>query len=270
MTAVIERPGTIRVPTGYFRPFLAILRRDLAVARGEIFTMIAQGLLQPLFFLFVFGTVLRDLGFTHGNYAQILFPGIVALTATFTAFQSCALPLVLEFSYAKEIEDRLLAPVPTSLVAIEKITYGTLRATATAAMMIPIGILVLGHIPWPAGGTPLFVVGVILGSMVSSAMGMTIGTTMPPTKISFMIALIVTPLLFTGCTQYPWPSLSVLPWFQVLTAFNPLTYFSETLRAALVPGTPHIHPWISLLALLAALALFTATSVRGFLRQARD
>lgn len=258
------------MPVGYVRPFLAILRRDLAVARGEIFTMIAQGLLQPLFFLFVFGTVLRDLGFTQGNYAQILFPGIVALTATFTAFQSCALPLVLEFSYAKEIEDRLLAPVPTPLVAVEKIVYGTLRATATAAMVIPIGVLMLGHIPWPPGGTPLFVVGVLLGSMVSSAIGMTIGTTMPPTKISFMIALIVTPLLFTGCTQYPWPALSVLRWFQVLTAFNPLTYFSETMRAALVPDTPHIRVWVSLLALLGALVLFTALSVRGFMRQARS
>jgi ABC-2 type transport system permease protein len=31
-----------------------------------------------------------------------------------------ALPLVLQFSFTKEIEDRLLAPIPTARVAVEK------------------------------------------------------------------------------------------------------------------------------------------------------
>lgn len=268
-TATIgTRTGVGPVSIGYWRPFMAILRRDLTVARRDLMTMIAQGLLQPLFLLFVFGLLLRELGFTTANYDQTLFPGILALTALFTALQSCALPLVLEFSYAKEIEDRLLAPVPTMLVAFEKMAYGTLRALATVALMIPIGWLMLGEIPWPLEGTPLFLFGIVLGSLVSSAIGMTLGTTMPPQKINFMIALIVTPLLFTGCTQYPWPSLSTIPWFKVIAAFNPLTYFSELMRAALTPDVPHINPWISIAALLGALALFTTASVRGFLKQA--
>ena len=57
-------------------------------------------------------------------------------------------------------------------------------------------------------------------------------------------ALILTPLLFTGAVQYPWPSLSHLRWFQIVALFNPMTYVSEGLRGAMVPQVPHMRPWI--------------------------
>ena len=82
--------------------------------------------------------------------------------------------------------------------------------------------------------------------------------------------LIMTPLMFTGATQYPWPSLDSMPWFQVITALNPLTYCAEGVRAAMVPDVPHIAPWISILALLVSGAIFTATGMIGFRRRALD
>jgi ABC-2 type transport system permease protein len=85
-----------------------------------------------------------------------------------------------------------------------------------------------------------------------------------------MFALILTPLLFTGASQYPWASLDQLRWFQVVTALNPLTYVSEGMRAALEPAVPHIPPWISVLVLAAALAAFTVIGIRLFLRRAID
>ena len=53
------------------------------------------------------------------------------------------------------------------------------------------------------------------------------GTLVVPQRINIVFSLVFTPLLFTGCSQYPWPSLDTLPWFQVLTALNPMTYVSE-------------------------------------------
>ena len=85
-----------------------------------------------------------------------------------------------------------------------------------------------------------------------------------------MFALILTPLLFTGASQYPWTSLDQLRWFQVVTALNPLTYVSEGMRAALEPAVPHIPPWISVLVLAAALTAFTVVGIRLFLRRAID
>ena len=85
-----------------------------------------------------------------------------------------------------------------------------------------------------------------------------------------MFALVLTPLLFTGASQYPWASLDDLRWFQVVTALNPLTYVSEGMRAALVPDVPHIQPWISVLVLVVTIVVALAVGVRLFLRRAID
>jgi ABC-2 type transport system permease protein len=187
-----------------------------------------------------------------------------------TALQSSALPLVLDFSFSREIEDRLLAPVPTGLVAMEKIAFAALRALFAGVLMFPIGVLVLGGIPWRVAGLALLLAASVLGALFGAVLGMTLGTAISPSKINVMFALIMTPLLFTGCTQYPWPSLDRLRWFQVLTAANPLTYYSEAMRAALVPDVPHVHPWISLPALVIAVSVVGWTALRGFRRRAHD
>ena len=53
-----------------------------------------------------------------GAYGTQLLPGIMGLTLVLTALQNTALPLVIEFSFTKEIEDRLLAPLPVSAVGV--------------------------------------------------------------------------------------------------------------------------------------------------------
>ena len=131
-------------PVGAAHVFLAVLWRDLFVTGRELPVFLAQVILQPAFLLFVFGKVLSELGYTRNGYAQLLFPGVVALTATLTALQSTALPLVIDFSFTKEIEDRLLAPMPVALVAIEKMVFAAMRSMLAAVVMFPIGVLILG------------------------------------------------------------------------------------------------------------------------------
>ncbi|MCU1490862.1 MAG: transporter [Acidimicrobiaceae bacterium] len=271
--AVTRPPGEARSAAYSIGPvgtFFAVLRRDLFVTGKEIPVFLAQVGLQPLLLLFVFGRILTDLGYARAGYAHLLFPGIVALTATLTALQSTALPLVLDFSFTKEIEDRLLAPLPISWVAIEKILFASLRALISAVIMFPVGIGVLGSVPWRVAGVPLLVVVLVIGSLVGSALGMTLGTLVPPHRINIMFALVLTPLIFTGCSQYPWPSLHRLEWFQWLTTLNPLTYVSEGLRGALVPQVPHMRSWVCVLMLFVSLAVFGTIGIRGFLRRSID
>jgi ABC-2 type transport system permease protein len=250
--------------------FLAVLWRDIFVTGRELPVFLAQVILQPLFMLFVFGKVLSSLGYTRAGYTHLLFPGVVALTALLTSLQSTALPLVLEFSFTKEIEDRLLAPIPTALVAVEKMVFAAMRALIAAVCMFPIGVLILGSVPWRSQGAPEFIVILVLGALVGAAMGLTMGTLVPPNRITIAFSLVLTPLLFTGCSQYPWPTLDRLRWFQVVTAFNPLTYVSEGMRGALVPNVDHIRAWVCVVALLASLVLFAAIGIRGFIRRAID
>jgi ABC-2 type transport system permease protein len=261
-------PTTIGVSTSQTRAFVAVLRRDLYVTVHEAPAFLAQVILQPLFLLFVFGKVLGSLGYTRGNYAALLFPGLLALTAVITGMQSLAFPLVADFGWTMEIEDRLLAPMPTAFVAAEKILFATLRAITATLIMIPVGIVVLGSIPWRWSAVGLFVLITIFGALLGAAFGLVLGTLVQPAQINIVFSLAFTPLLFTGCSQYPWPSLARLRWFQVVTALNPMTYVSEGLRAALIPSVPHIRPWICIVVLIGSLAILMTIGIRGFYRRA--
>ena len=253
---------------GPWQTGLAILRRDLFVTGREFPIFLAQVILQPLFLLFVFGKVLTQLGYAKPGYAEVLFPGLVALAAVLTGLQSTALPLVIEFSYSNEIEDRLLAPLPIGGVALEKIVIAAMRATIAAAVMFPIGVWLLGSIPWTAGAAAGVVAMTLIGALLGASMGLVLGTFVSPNRINVTFALVLTPLLFTGSSQYPWPSLSHIRWFQVVSACNPMTYVSEGLRGLMVPNVPHIQTWICFVAAVGAWLILTAIGMVGFLRRA--
>jgi ABC-2 type transport system permease protein len=259
-----------RVPAGAVQAFLAILGRDLFVTGAELPVFLAQAILQPLFMAFVFGKVLIDLGFASPAFAQLLLPGLVALTIMLTALQSTALPLVIDFSFTKEIEDRLLAPLPLSMVAVEKMLFATLRALVAGTLMLPIGRWIIGPLSLQADRVWILILFMVLGALAGSGMGMLLGTIVPPKRINIMFALVLTPLLFTGCVQYPWPSLTDLRWFQVVTLFNPITYASEGIRSAMLPLSPHMTTWKAAAALAAVTVVLAAAGIAGFLRRAVD
>ena len=116
----------------------------------------------------------------------------------------------------------------------------------------------------------LLVLTMVLGSMLGAGLGLLLGTAVVPQRINIVFSLVFTPLLFTGCSQYPWPSLSHLRWFQIVTALNPMTYVSEGMRGALVPYVPHIAPWVCVVVLTCSLVVLMTIGVRGFYRRAID
>jgi ABC-2 type transport system permease protein len=251
--------------------FLALLGRDAWVTvRHDFVAFLAQALLQPIFFLFIFGRVLPDIGAAQGGYGTALLPGVLALTLVLTALQATALPLVIEFSFTKEIEDRLLAPVPVWAIGVEKIVIASVRGIVAALLILPLGALILpdgidvGGASWPG-----FVAILLAGAVAGSSVGLLLGTAVPPNRINIAFTVILTPLLFTGATFYPWASLGSLRWFQIVTLFNPLTYTSEGMRGALT-AVPHLATgWVAL-GLAVSVALFGAAGLLGFVRRAVD
>jgi ABC-2 type transport system permease protein len=250
------------------RAFLAIMRRDLVVTGKELWVILVQVLLTPLFLLFIFTRVLSLQGVIGSGYSDILLPGTIALAAFTTALQSVALPLVKEFGFTREIEDRLLAPLPTELVAVGKLCIATLRGLFAAVIIYPVGALVVGEAPWRPGSLPLALLVVLIGGWVGGGIGMTLATVLPLQRINVTFALFVTPIVWTGCVHYPWERLSVISWFQVVTAVNPMTYVSEGMRATMAPGVPHLSVWLCLLVLAGMAVVFTATAIRTFTRRA--
>jgi ABC-2 type transport system permease protein len=253
------------------RAFRAMCERDAWVTvRHELVGFLAQSLLQPTFFLFVFGRVLPEIGAARGAYGTQLMPGIIALTLVLTSLQNTALPLVIEFSFTKEIEDRLLAPLSVGAVAVQKMVIAAVRGLIAALLILPLAALILpGGIDLGGASWAAFAGVLLMGSLAGAGMGLVLGTAVPPNRISVMFAIVLTPLIFTGATFYPWEALGHLRWFQVLTLFNPLTYVSEGMRGSLT-SIPHLGGgWIAL-GLVGTTVLFGALGVRGFVRRAVD
>lgn len=256
-----------------FTAFMAILRRDIVITGREFIAFLLQVLLQPLFFLFIFGKVLPSIGFARPGFAAVLLPGIVGLTVVTTALQGVTLPLVLDLGFAREIDDRLLAPLPVNLVAVEKVIFAAMRGLVAGAIIFPLAWWILGsgfQVRSDDVGTLIGIM--VLTAFAGATMGLFIGTTVKPEQIGLMFALIFTPLIFTGCTYYPWASLGGIRWFQILTLFNPVTYASEGLRASMVPtfngqSLPTLNiGWVTL-GLSVTIVVFFILGVRTFNRR---
>ena len=58
-----------------WKTFLALLSRDVHVARRNIIQLLAQNLIQPMMFVFVFGRVMTQSGFMQEEYKSLLLPG---------------------------------------------------------------------------------------------------------------------------------------------------------------------------------------------------
>jgi ABC-2 type transport system permease protein len=253
------------------RAFLALCERDAWVTvRHEFVSFLAQALLQPLFFLFVFGRVLPEIGAARGAYGTQLLPGVMSLTLVLTSLQNTALPLVIEFSFTKEIEDRLLAPLPVAAVAVQKIVVAAARGIIAGLLILPLGALILPGGVHLGGADWAAVAGILIfGSLAAGAMGLVLGCAVPPNRISVAFAVVLTPLIFTGCTFYPWVGLHHLRWFQIFTLFNPLTYVSEGLRTSL-SSIPHLASgWVAL-GLGVSLVAFGVLGTLLFTRRAVD
>lgn len=253
--------------------FLAIVSRDVLVARREIVTFLVQTLIQPLFFLFIFGKVLPLIGSAAAGFSVLLLPGMVAFTLFLTALQTTSVDLSRDLGVMREIDDRLLAPLPVALVAIEKVLFAAARGLIAGACIFPLALLILGS----GYQVRTDLLGVLLGLMVlialvGATLGLLLGTAVPIQQIPLLFTLVLTPLIFTGCTFYPWAALSSLKWFQVLTLFNPLTYAAEGMRYAMIPpihgqGLPTLALGWVLLALGASLIVSLWAGIRLFRRR---
>jgi ABC-2 type transport system permease protein len=248
------------------KTFLAMLHRDAHVARRNFVTLLLQTLLQPVLLVFVFGRVMTSSGLITPQYKSILLPGIIAIAMLLSGVWSVAMPLVSEFQFTKEIEDRLLAPMQIEWVAIEKVVAGMLQALAAGAVVIPTAWLVMGRGVELSFGAPLqFLAIALLVSCLAASVGLVLGTSVGQTQISLMFSLVIAPMIFFGCAYYPWNSLATFPNLQKAVLINPIVYASEGFRSALVPRFPHLPT----AGIFGALVLFDLAFLSFGLRQFR-
>jgi ABC-2 type transport system permease protein len=262
--------------------FWALLLRDLTVLKKNLGIFIARTLIQPFLLVFVFLYVFPKIGQGIGggsglagesSFAAVLVAGVVGLSIMFQGIQAVALPLANEFGYTKEIEDRVLAPLPVSLVAIGKVVAGAIQGLIAAAIVFPIASVV--HAPGVQAQLsvhwPVLLTLIPLAAIMTSSFGLVLGTRIEPRNIGIMFGFIVLPITFLGGTYYPWTALGAIkvgnfPWLQALVCANPLIYVTEGFRAALTTS-PHMPLYVIYSVLVGLCGLFLWAGCRGFQRR---
>src|SRR5213596_2418296 len=127
-----------------WKAFLAMLARDAHVARRNFVALLFQTFLQPLMFVFIFGRVMVGSGYMPPSYKSLLLPGIMAICMVGTGIWAVAMPLISEFQFTREIEDRLLAPMEIEWLAVEKVVAGMIQALVAGLVVLPTAWLVMG------------------------------------------------------------------------------------------------------------------------------
>lgn len=277
----MSKPAETGRALGYSRAFTGLLLRDLYVLRREVIPFILRVAMQPLLFAFVFTYVMPHMsgntagmspvgvsGGGGGGFGTVMLPGLMAVGIMFSGIAAVALPLASEFSITREIDDRVMSPLPIWAVAVEKVCFSALQSLLAAAVVFPLAyyiptIPVIAHVTSWA----LLAAVLLLSSLVSGALGLVIGTAVQPKQIGLIFGIVVTPIVFLGCVYYPWTALNSLRWLQLGILINPIVYFSEGLRSALTPGIRHMNNASILGALVFFLILLMWIGMRGFRRR---
>jgi len=278
--APVPRPTLIKT-------FNAMMAREFRVLRRNAIATFTRAVMQPLLFVFVFAYVFPKIGggFVLGggasaagagaaasgvNFATILVPGLMASMLLMQGIMAVTFPLVMEFSWQRTIEDRALAPVPIRVLAIQKIVAGAVQSFIGAVIVFPIVLLVHA-----AGQAPhvhvtnwaLFALILVFASLLTSALGLLLGTIMDPRKMQMLFAVVLLPATMLGCVYYPWSALHHIRWLQIAVLVNPMVYMSEGLRAVLTPVLGHMAMWGVLLALIGGTVVIGYLGTRTFTKR---
>jgi ABC-2 type transport system permease protein len=276
LTAAVDvavRPVTVGL-AAQLGTVRALLERDLRVLLGDLNQFVLRAVMQPALFAFVFAYVFPRIGqgiggtTNSGRFAGVLLPGLIATTLLFQGVFTVALPLVQEFSFSREIEDRVMAPIPLELIALAKILSGALQGLVSAVLVVPAVWAASGFDVDLTWSHPLLLISIVpLGALLGASLGLFLGTVVEPRKINLIFTLLILPLTLLGCVYYPWATLEHIRWLQVGVLLNPVVYMSEGLRAALTPGADHLPLWAVYALIVGATGVMARVGVSGFIRR---
>ncbi len=283
--AALINDAPVPAPTT-LKTFGAMMAREFRVLGRNAVSTFIRSIMQPLLFVFVFAYVFPKIGSgitlggtagaaasAHGgasggnNFATILVPGLMGSMFLMQGMFGTTMPLVMEFSWQRTIEDRALAPVPIWVLGIQKISAGAIQAFIGALIVLPVTVFVHAAGQGPhihVSNWLVFVLVMIGSSTVTATMGLLLGTLMDPRKMQMIFAVVLMPMTMLGCVYYPWSALHAIRWLQILVLLNPMVYMSEGLRAALTPSTGYMPVWAVLLALFGGTLVFGYLGLRTF------
>ena len=214
---------------------------------------------QPLLWLFVFGTALRRNRALSGgvhDYRAYLAPGVMAQAALFVAI-FFGLAVIWERDVG-QLQRLLATAIPRLAIVLGKATGAGVRAFTQAVVLLAVLAATGIGIRWDAfdiaGALVLLVVGTGGFACLSMMLAALVRTRERFMGIGQMVMM---PLFFASSALYP---LSIMPgWLQAVARVNPLTYEVHGMRQLLLGVSTGGTLWLDFL----VAALFLSATAAG-------
>ncbi|MEO5763462.1 MAG: ABC transporter permease [Vicinamibacteria bacterium] len=245
--------------------FLAWLRRDLHVAARNA-PMFLGGLTQPILVILVFGNLMPRLGLVAADFAVVMVPGLMAISVLMSGVQGLLMPLSADLSGTREVDERILSPLPPLAVALERILAGALQSSLIGLLALPIMLFLMHEVRgFDLRPNWIILLPILLCcGFLASAFGLTLGTLVQPRYAGILFSILLGPMMLFGCAYYPWRAMDSMGFVQWLFCLNPLVFISEAMRLCVTPERPHMEAALIFTGLLLYGAFFTWTGTRLF------
>jgi ABC transporter DrrB family efflux protein len=226
-----------------------------------VFTIV-QPMIFTLLFRYVFGGAIPTKGIP-GGYVNYLLPGVIGQTA---AFATMATAISLAVEAQKGVIDRLrVMPIARSAVLMGRLAADGVRMLITLLVIVAVGYAVGFRFHGGAVDAVGMVVLAEAFGLSLCVVSMFIGLALRQEEAVQAFGLIwLFPLTFVSSAFVP---VRTMPgWLQAFADNQPISHVINALRA-LALGTPiGDNLWISVLWLLAIVAVFMPLAVRAYKR----
>lgn len=214
-----------------------IIAKELNRTKQVFLQAVLSPLLTTVLYFVVFGGAIGsripDVG--GASYAQFIVPGMIAMAVVMNAILAASSGIYFP-RFIGTITDLLSAPM-----SFAEIVFGFAIASAirTIGIAFLIYIVALFFVPLPIAHPIFTILFVIFASLGFSFLGLVLGIWAKDfEQLSFVPSIVITPLSFLGGIFY---SIDMLPpLWKTLTLLNPIFYFVDTLRYAML-GIAPVH-----------------------------
>jgi ABC-2 type transport system permease protein len=242
---------------------LAMAQAELRKLRHDHLDIITRSV-QPLLWLFIFGTALRhNRSLTLGtlDYRAYLAPGVMAQAAMFIAI-FYGLSVIWERDVG-QLQRLLATPLSRVSIVLGKAAGACVRALVQALLLLVVVAATGIGVRWNVLGVLGTLAMLVLGTAAFACMSMLLAAAVKERERFMGIGqLIMMPLFFASSALYP---LKVMPgWLHVVARVNPLTYEVQGLRQMLVGVGGSGELWLDFLVVAGFFAVMLAAAARAY------
>ncbi|CAM4070913.1 MULTISPECIES: ABC transporter permease [Vibrio] len=211
----------------YWTAFKSLLRKEInRFTRIWVQTLVPPAITMTLYFI-IFGNLIGSrIGQMNGfSYMEYIVPGLIMMSVITNSYSNVASSF-FSAKFQKNIEELLVAPVPTYVIIAGFVMGGVVRGLLVGSIVTLVSLFFvdLNVHHWGLIIATVFLTSVVfsLGGLINAVFAGTFD------DISIIPTFILTPLTYLGGVFY---SINLLPDFwQAVSKINPIVYMVNAFR----------------------------------------